>query len=213
MIEKAIFYDNKFQFGNFEGEDSVVRKEAVRILLQKIQLMEKSTAKESYINGEFVRTNRKERWSSPSSFRGGGTFNQKFAIKNNEDRPENATIDRQAFEGTERRLKPFAEFCRPELVYLNKPQVKDYLPKPKRIKSEKTPAQIAQNKQQSGAFEIVSFQKGEPFRDTFFKNVALRAKMLDRNVKRQATRLITHLSETRTVPIRDFQHLTVTVSI
>lgn len=31
-ISKAIFYDDKFKYGDFEGEDSVVRKVAVGII-------------------------------------------------------------------------------------------------------------------------------------------------------------------------------------
>ena len=120
-IEKAIFYDSKFRFGDFEGEDSVVRKEAVRIFNNKIDLMEKGKTKEKYVNGEFVGTNLKQRWSSPSSFGGGGAMKWNFATENKEDRQQNYSIDRKAFEGVERRLKPFAEFSRPELVHLNQP--------------------------------------------------------------------------------------------
>ena len=69
-IQKAIFYDTKFKYGEFEGKDSVVRKVAVGIILHQIDKMEKDHTKEKLINGKSVKTIF-DRMPSPSSFGGG----------------------------------------------------------------------------------------------------------------------------------------------
>ena len=85
LIDKATFYSNKFKYGNFEGEDSVVRRAALSIIINRIEMLEKGHPREKFINGKFVKTNF-ERMPSPSSFGGGVAMKLKVAMQKKEDK-------------------------------------------------------------------------------------------------------------------------------
>lgn len=127
-MSKAIFYDEKFKYGDFEGEDSVVRKVAVGIVKNSIESFMAGRQKEKWVNGKMIKTSF-DKMPSPSSFGGGIAKKMSMFKKQNENKP--AIINRKEYEGVERSLKPFADFRRPDLAYLNFPQVQDYLPKPR----------------------------------------------------------------------------------
>ena len=69
-LKKSKFYDAKFKFGDFEGEDSVVRKVAVGIIRNRIANKELGRDREKVVNGKIVKTTF-DRMPSPSSFGGG----------------------------------------------------------------------------------------------------------------------------------------------
>ena len=76
-MQKAVFYDNKFQYGEFEGPDAVVRKVAVGIIKNQIESYKKGRVKEKFINGKMVKTSF-NKMPSPSSFGGGIAVNKNF---------------------------------------------------------------------------------------------------------------------------------------
>ena len=88
--------------------------------------------KERYVNGKFIKTSF-DRMPSPSSFGGGDKLRSKEE-KDKNKRPSLENIKKSDYEHVDRTLKPFADFQRPELRYLNEPHWKDYLKQPRNIK-------------------------------------------------------------------------------
>lgn len=180
----------------------MVRKAAVNILKNEIDNMRAGRLKEKLVNGKFVKTSF-DKMPSPSSF--GGGIAVKLNLKLKEDRNEPASVNRADYEGIERRLKPFAEFTEPSLKHLNSPQIKDYLKQPRRIKFDRKPKEIAQT-EPVGVFKVKRYEKIEPFSDADFKNMANKAKRMNKGEKK-SIQLISHLGSKRTVPVKDFQHV------
>lgn len=79
LIDKATFYNNKFKYGDFEGDDSIVRRAAVGIITNRIEMLEKGHMNEKFVNGKFVKTNF-DKMPSPSSFGGGVAMKLKAAM-------------------------------------------------------------------------------------------------------------------------------------
>ena len=50
--------------------------------------------------------------------------------------------DKAAYENIERHKKPFADFVKPELQYLNEVPRNEYLPRPRRVKFDKKPQDL-----------------------------------------------------------------------
>ena len=147
-MEKASFYDNKFKYGMFEGADSVVRKVAVGIIKNRLENHKKGRANEKWINGKLVKTNF-DRMPSPSSFGGGIAMKTQLGLSSMEAEAEAArrlptdNLIKSDYDRIERSKKPFADFKMPDLQHLNTPKVKDYLKRPRRVKFDKKPIEIA----------------------------------------------------------------------
>ena len=68
-MEKAVFYDKKFQEGIFEKPDSDVRKMAVGMIKNMIVNFKAGRPNGRYVEGKFIKTTF-ERMPSPSTFGG-----------------------------------------------------------------------------------------------------------------------------------------------
>ena len=161
-MKKAEFYDHKFKYGEFEGPSSVVRKVAVGIVKNRIDMVQKGRQREKIIDGKVIKQSF-DKMPSPSSFGGGIALKLKMAA--NDDGSKIIPVNRADYERHPRKEKPFAEFRRPELAHLNISLTKDYLKQPKKVKIQKKPKDIVQP---TGVFKVKKFDKGKPFSDTDF---------------------------------------------
>ena len=54
-MNKAEFYDHKFKYGEFEGPSAVVRKVAVGIVKNRIDMVQKGRQREKIIDGKVIK--------------------------------------------------------------------------------------------------------------------------------------------------------------
>ena len=209
-MQKANYYDNKFKYGEFETADAVVRKVAVGIVKNQIENQKTGRMKEQYINGKLIKTSF-DKMPSPSSFGGGVAVKLEMRGKGKEQKT--GQINKEKYEKFDRKRKPFAEFLRPELAYLNNPEVKDYLKRPLRmIKFERKPKELVANTAKVGVFKVKRFEPGEPFSSKDFALQASKARAMQKGAQKSFV-LTTHLGAKRTLPISHFSHAKVQESV
>lgn len=115
-------------------------------------------------------------------------------------------LNKSDYDKIERSKKPFAEFKIPNLTHLNTPKVKEYLKRPRRIKFDKKPIEIASNMAPVGVFKVRVFDKVKPFKETDFKEIGAKAKNNLKGESKNSFTLVSHLGSKRTVPIENFAH-------
>ena len=89
----------------------------------------------------------------------------------------------------------------------------EYLKKPRRIKFDKKPIEIAHNMAPPGVFKVHVWDKVKPFKDTDFKEIGNKAKGHLKGDFKNSYTLVSHLGCKRTVPIENFAHQKVLESI
>lgn len=211
-MQKANYYDNKFKYGEFETADAVVRKVAVGIVKNQIENQRAGRVpRQNLINGKLIKTSF-DKMPSPSSFGGGVAV--KLEMRGQKDKDESEkVIDKNMYEGFDRKMKPFADFKNPDLAYLNNPQIKDYLKRPlRKVKFERKPKEMVKNSANTGVYRVSRFEPGEPFSS---KDLALQASKA-RAMKKKANEsfvLTTHLGSKRTLPVNHFAYTKVMDSV
>ena len=92
----------------------------------------------------------------------------------------------------------------PELVYLNKPEFPNYLKSVKQNKVRVILQKNLMNKEKVEVFRVQRLEKNEPYSEDQFRRMVKSCKMKNSQITSHDDRRITHLSETRTVPIGTF---------
>ena len=162
LMEKAVFYDKKFQEGIFEKPDSDVRKMAVGMIKNMIVNFKAGRPNGRYVEGKFIKTTF-ERMPSPSTFGGSLRTKQNIQEQFEDIVPVIDQINKEDFKDAERSEKPYADFKYPELQHMNEPVFRDYLPQPRRTKYDRKLRDTTKLNKDTSVFKKRTLGPSEPY--------------------------------------------------